>query len=124
MNTAQMRHSAAGEPTVMQPEAESVMVARQGAGMDGKTQVSARIALEILEAVERLDHASDMVGRLDGAHIHNDDWEDEGLPWLTRNSGDGSDARGCTPKVSQCARRSPDLVQTRPGHRTGEAGAQ
>ena len=53
-----------------------------------------RIALEILEAVEMLDRASAMVGRLDGAYIHNDDWDDEGLPWLTRNSRDGSDARG------------------------------
>lgn len=36
-----------------------------------------RIALEILEAVERLDRASAMVDRLDGAYIHDDDWDEE-----------------------------------------------
>ena len=53
-----------------------------------------RIALEILEAVERLDRASAMVERLDGAYLHNDDWDEEVLPWLTWNSGNGSDPRG------------------------------
>lgn len=36
-----------------------------------------RIALEILEAVERLDRASAMVDRRDGAYIHDDDWDEE-----------------------------------------------
>ena len=36
-----------------------------------------RIALEILEAVERLDRASAMVDGLDGAYIHDDDWDEE-----------------------------------------------
>ena len=36
-----------------------------------------RIALEILEAVERLNRASAMVDRLDGAYIHDDDWDEE-----------------------------------------------
>ena len=36
-----------------------------------------RIALEILVAVERLDRASAMVDRLDGAYIHDDDWDEE-----------------------------------------------
>ena len=36
-----------------------------------------RIALEILEAVERLDRASAMVDGLDGAYNHDDDWDEE-----------------------------------------------
>lgn len=43
----------------------------------------ARIALAILESAEALDHASAIVDRLDGAYIHNDDWDEEGLPWLS-----------------------------------------
>ena len=56
------------------------------AGARGRT----RIALEILEAVERLDRASAMVERLDGAYIHNDDWDEEGLPWLSWRREEGS----------------------------------
>lgn len=56
------------------------------AGARGRT----RIALEILEAVERVDRASAMVERLDGAYIHNDDWDEEGLPWLSWRREEGS----------------------------------
>lgn len=54
----------------------------------------ARIALAILEAVEWLDHACEMVERLDDTYIHDDDWDEEGLPWLAWDSGDDSDTRG------------------------------
>ena len=37
----------------------------------------ALIALGILEAVEACGRASEMVERLDGAHIHDDDWDEE-----------------------------------------------
>lgn len=43
----------------------------------------ARIAHAILESAEALDHASAIVDRLDGAYIHYDDWDEEGLPWLS-----------------------------------------
>jgi len=39
----------------------------------------ALIALGILEAVEACTRASEMVERLDGAHIHDDDWDEEQL---------------------------------------------
>lgn len=54
----------------------------------------ARIALVILEVMEGLDHASAMVERLNGTYIHDDDWDEEGPPWLTWNNGNGSDGRG------------------------------
>jgi len=41
----------------------------------------ALIALGILEAVEACGRASEMVERLDGAYIYDDDWDEEGLPW-------------------------------------------
>ena len=41
----------------------------------------ALIALGILEAVEACTRASEMVERLNGAYIHDDDWDEEGLPW-------------------------------------------
>ena len=37
----------------------------------------ALIALGILDAVEACTHASEMVERLDGAYIHDDDWDEE-----------------------------------------------
>lgn len=37
----------------------------------------ALIALSILEAVEACGRASEMVKRLDGAYIHDDDWDEE-----------------------------------------------
>ena len=37
------------------------------------------IALGILEAVEACGRASEMIERLDGAHIHDDDWDEEQL---------------------------------------------
>ena len=37
----------------------------------------ALIALGILEAVEACTRASEMVERLDGAYIHDDDWDEE-----------------------------------------------
>ena len=37
----------------------------------------ALIALGILEAVEACDRASEMVERLDGAYIHDNDWDEE-----------------------------------------------
>lgn len=44
----------------------------------------ALIALGILEAVEACTRASEMVERLDGAYIHDDDWDEEQFvlePW-------------------------------------------
>ena len=72
------------------PHVTLTVDARRLADVRGRTL----IALAILESAEAHDHASAIVDRLDGAYIHNDDWDEEGLPWLTRNSGDGSDARG------------------------------
>ena len=37
----------------------------------------ALIALGILEAVEACTRTSEMVERLDGAYIHDDDWDEE-----------------------------------------------
>lgn len=48
------------------------------------------IALAILELAEALDHASAIVDRLDGAYIHDDDWDEEGLPWLSWGREEGS----------------------------------
>lgn len=48
------------------------------------------IALAILESAEALDHASAIVDRLDGAYIHDDDWDEEGLPWLSWGREEGS----------------------------------
>jgi len=50
----------------------------------------ARIALAILESAEALDHASAIVDRLDGAYIHDDDWDEESLPWLSWGREEGS----------------------------------
>ena len=78
----------------------------------------ARIALAILESAEALDHASEMVDRLDGAYIHEDDWDEEGLPWL---AWDGEDAP--TPGGDPSPRARPTRM-TQPRPRVDEAGAQ
>ena len=51
-----------------------------------------RIALAILEAVEACTRASEMIERLDGAYVHEDDWDEEGLPWLAWDGEDAPDA--------------------------------
>lgn len=66
------------------------MATQQGARGVAKTQIRARIALAILEVAEGLDHASAIVDRLDGAYIHDDDWDEEGLPWLSWGREEGS----------------------------------
>ncbi len=51
----------------------------------------ALIALGILEAVEVCTRASEMVERLDGAYIHNDDWNEEQFvlaPWRIKDRSD------------------------------------
>ena len=56
---------------------------------DGRTP----IALGILEAVEACTRASEMVERLDGTYIHDDDWDEEQFvlePWhIVGDSGEG-----------------------------------
>ena len=53
---------------------------------------SALIALGILEAVEACTRAFEMVERLDGAYIHDDDWGEEKLvPEPGRISGDSDE---------------------------------
>ena len=53
----------------------------------------ALIALGILEAVKACGRVSEMVERLDGAYIHDDDWDEEQFvidSWLvTGDSGEG-----------------------------------
>lgn len=53
------------------------MVIQQGAGEAVRMQIRGRvlIALGILEAVEACTRASEMVERLDGTYIHDDDWD-------------------------------------------------
>ena len=60
-------------PSTELPHVILTVAARRHADAHDRT----RIALEILEAVERLDRASAMVDRLDGAYIHDDDWDEE-----------------------------------------------
>ena len=60
-------------PSTALPHVILTVAARRHADAHDRT----RIALEILEAVERLDRASAMVDRLDGAYIHDDDWDEE-----------------------------------------------
>ncbi len=51
----------------------------------------ALIALGILEAVEACTRASEMVERLDGAYIHDDDWDEEQFvlePWWIAGDSD------------------------------------
>ena len=53
------------------------MLIQQGAGETVKMQFRGRglIALGIRGAVEACGRASEMVERLDGAYIHNGDWD-------------------------------------------------
>lgn len=51
----------------------------------------ALIALGILEAVEACTRASEMVERLDGSYIHDDDWDEEQFilePWRIAGDSD------------------------------------
>lgn len=68
------------------PHVTLTVDARRLADVRGRTL----IALAILESAEALDHASAIVDRLDGAYIHNDDWDEEGLPWLSWGREEGS----------------------------------
>jgi hypothetical protein len=58
------------DPRAGEPSSSST---RGGEGADSR----ALIALGILEAVEACGRASEMVERLDGAYIHDDDWDEE-----------------------------------------------
>lgn len=90
MNAATVTQSGSSEPTVMHDEADTAKATPQGVGEPVKKRIRARIALVILESAEALDHASAIVDRLDGAYIHNDDWDEEGLPWLSWGREEGS----------------------------------
>lgn len=61
------------------PHVTLTVDARRLADARGRTL----IALAILESAEALDRASAIVDRLDGAYIHDDDWDEEGLPWFS-----------------------------------------
>lgn len=54
----------------------------------------ALIALGILEAVEACARASEMVERLNGTYIHDDDWDEEGLPWRAWDNEGDADEEG------------------------------
>lgn len=90
MKAAQVTQAGAGEAAEMHDEADTAKATQQGARGVAKTQIRARIALAILEVAEGLDHASAIVDRLDGAYIHDDDWDEEGLPWLSWGKEEGS----------------------------------
>ena len=90
MKATQVTQAGAGEAAEMQQEAGEAMATQQGARGVAKTQVRARIALAILEAVEACTRASEMIERLDGAYVHEDDWDEEGLPWLSWGREEGS----------------------------------
>lgn len=90
VKATQVTQAGAGEAAEMQQEAGEAMATQQGARGVAKTQIRARIALAILESAEALDHASAIVDRLDGAYIHDDDWDEEGLPWLSWGREEGS----------------------------------
>lgn len=90
MKAAQVAQAGAGEAAEMQQEAGEAMATQQGARGVAKTRIRARIALAILEVAEGLDYASAIVDRLDGAYIHDDDWDEEGLPWLSWGREEGS----------------------------------
>ena len=104
MNAAQVRQSSAGEATETQQGADVAKATQRRRGEAAKTQIRARIthvgseyrkdvtsgtcelciadwsgrvliALGILEAVEACTRASEMVERLDGTYIHDDDWD-------------------------------------------------
>lgn len=90
MKAAQVTQAGAGEAAEMQQGAGEAMATPQGVGETVKKRICARIALAILESAEALDHASAIVDRLDGAYIHDDDWDEEGLPWLSWGKEEGS----------------------------------
>ncbi len=90
VKAAQVTQSGSGEPTVMHDEADTAKATQQRVGETVKMRIRARIALAILEVAEGLDHASAIVDRLDGAYIHDDDWDEEGLPWLSWGREEGS----------------------------------
>lgn len=92
MDAARVTQSGAGEPTVMHDEADTAKATQQRVGETVKKRIRARIALAILDSAEALDHASAIVDRLDGAYIHDDDWDEEGLPWLAWDGEDAPDA--------------------------------
>ena len=117
VKAAQVTQAGAGEAAETQQEAGEAMATQQGARGVAKTQIRARIALAILESAEALDHASAIVDRLDGAYIHDDDWDEEGLPWL---AWDGEDAP--TPGGDPSPRARPTRM-TQPRPRVDEAGA-
>lgn len=117
MNAATVAQSGSGEPTVMHDEADTAKATPQGVGETVKKRIRARIALAILVSAEALDHASEMVDRLDGAYVHEDDWDEEGLPWL---AWDGEDAP--TPGGDPSPRARPTRM-TQPRPRVDEAGA-
>ena len=81
MNAAQGTLLGAGEATEMRQDASEAMATRQGAHGEVQAQIRALIGLGILEAIEACARVSEMVERLDGTYIHDDDWNEEGLPW-------------------------------------------
>lgn len=89
MNAATVTQADSGEPMVMRDEADTAKATQQRVGETVKKRIRARIALAILEAVEACTRVSEMIERLDGAYVHEDDWDEEGLPWL---AWDGEDA--------------------------------
>ena len=103
MKATQVTQAGAGEAAEMQQEAGEAMATQQGARGVAKTQVRARIALAILEAVEACTRASEMIERLDGAYVHEDDWDEEGLPWLAWDVEDAPDAERCPLTQGQAA---------------------
>ncbi len=90
MNAATVTQSGSGEPTVMHDEADTAKATQQRVGETVKKRIRTLIAPAILESAEALDHASAVVDRLDGAYIHDDDWDEEGLPWLSWGREEGS----------------------------------
>ena len=76
----------------MHDEADTAKATQQRVGETVKKRIHARIALAILEAVEACTRASEMIERLDGAYIHDDDWDEEGLLWLAWDGEDAPDA--------------------------------
>ena len=92
MNAAMVTQSGSGEPTVMHDEADTAKATQQRVGETVKKRIRARIALAILEAVEACTRASEMIERLDGAYVHEDDWDEGGLPWLAWDGEDAPDA--------------------------------
>ena len=74
MNAVKGMLLGAGEATEMQQDASEAMATRQGTHGAAQAQIRALIALGILEAVEACTRASEIVERLDGTYIYDDDW--------------------------------------------------